>query len=93
MKGFFKGMTYGISREQSCILCHLSSGCGGCCNKCKAHGDNGACYGQSCSLPFRDHEGVRWDTWMHLVSTSFPELRKFIPKKYLPKRRQKKQRL
>ena len=56
---------YGISREQACILCHLSSECGGCCCKCDK---SGGCQGQTCSLPTRDLEGQRWDTWMHLVA-------------------------
>lgn len=74
--------TYGVTREQACIMCHLSSECNGCCVKCKAKGENGSCNGQTCSLPTRDIEGERWETWIHLVKTSLPELRKFIPKKY-----------
>lgn len=57
-------LDYGISREQSCILCHLSSECGGCCARCD-HKDG--CQGQSCGQPFRDKEGQRWDTWMYLL--------------------------
>lgn len=75
-------MDYGISKEQACILCHLSSECAGCCVKCKAENKNENCYGQNCSLPTREHEGQRWDTWMYLVSTSLPELKRFIPVKY-----------
>ena len=60
-------LDYGISKEQACILCHLSSECEGCCVKCKAENKN---------------DGNRWDTWMHLVSTSIPELKRFIPVKY-----------
>ena len=75
-------MDYGISKEQACILCHLSSECAGCCVKCKAENKNGTCYGQNCSIPSREHEGQRWDTWMYLVSTSLPELKRFIPVKY-----------
>lgn len=56
--------TYGIAREQACILCHLSSECAGCCQRCE-HPDG--CQSQSCSLPTRHIEGNRWDTWMHLV--------------------------
>ena len=26
---------FGVTREQACIMCHLSSGCGGCCEKCR----------------------------------------------------------
>ncbi len=69
---------YGISREQACILCHLSSGCGGCCVKCFAKGKNGTCNGQLCSQPTRDRDGQRWDAWMHILATSLPELAKFI---------------
>lgn len=75
-------LDYGISKEQACILCHLSSECEGCCVKCKAENKNDGCSGQACSQPFREKEGNRWDTWMHLVSTSLPELKRFIPVKY-----------
>jgi hypothetical protein len=75
-------LEYGISREQACILCHLSSECDGCCVKCKAENKNGSCYGQTCSQPSRVHEGSRWDTWMYLVSTSLSNLKRFIPAKY-----------
>lgn len=84
---------YGISREQACILCHLSSECGGCCVKCKAEGKSGTCYGQECSLPSRDHDGQRWDAWMHIVSTLLPELERFVPERYrkaLKKQRKEK---
>lgn len=75
-------LDYGISKEQACILCHLSSECEGCCVKCKAENKNDGCSGQACSQPFREKEGNRWDTWMHIVSTSLPELKRFIPVKY-----------
>lgn len=74
--------TYGVTREQACIMCHLSSECDKCCVKCIAAGDNGSCGGQVCSLPTRDNEGQRWEAWIHLVKTTLPELRKFIPQKY-----------
>ena len=68
---------YGISREQACILCHLSSECGGCCSKCDHQ--NG-CHGQLCSLPSRNIEGQRWDAWMRLLaSTDMSRLVKYIP--------------
>lgn len=73
---------YGVTKEQSCIMCHLSSECGGCCAKCRAEGMNGTCYGQNCSIPSREHDGQRWDAWIHLLATSLPELERFIPKKY-----------
>lgn len=75
-------MQYGISKEQACILCHLSSECAGCCIKCKAEGRNNSCSGQDCSLPYREFEGQRWDTWMNLVANNLPELKRFIPVKY-----------
>lgn len=75
---------FGVTAEQACIMCHLSSECAGCCNTCKRA--NG-CQGQTCSQPFRHQEGQRWDAWMHLVRTSLPELKRFVPKKYLRKDR------
>lgn len=30
----------------------------------------------------RSEREQRWDTWMYLVSTSLPELKRFIPVKY-----------
>ena len=74
--------TYGVTREQACIMCHLSSECSGCCIKCIAEGRNGSCNGQTCSQLTRDNEGKRWETWIHLVKNNLPELRKYIPKKY-----------
>lgn len=74
---------YGISREQACILCHLSSECAGCCVDCTAEGMNDGCNGrQECTLPSRGHNGQRWETWMYLVAHSLPKLRRFVPKKY-----------
>lgn len=70
---------YGVTREMSCVMCHLSSECEGCCVTCK--NPCGGC--QRCSQPDRDHEYSRFTTWMHLVKTSLPELRKFVPMKYL----------
>lgn len=70
--------SYGVSREQACIMCHLSSECSGCCLQCK----NGHCQGQACSQPFRETEGERWETWMYLVGTTLTELQKFLPPKY-----------
>ena len=58
----FKG-GYGVSAEQACIMCHLSSECGGCCAKCNSN----TCSGQVCSQPTKDTDGDRWSTWMHLV--------------------------
>ena len=72
-------MDYGVTREQACIMCHLSSGCPNCCAKCKKDG----CQGQLCSQQFRDMDGQRWEAWIHIVKNQLPELRKFDPKKYL----------
>lgn len=68
---------YGISSEQACILCHLSASCSGCCLKFEK---KEGCQGQVCSQPFKDHEGQRWDTWMHIVTTQLTHLLKYIPK-------------
>ena len=76
---------YGISREQACILCHLASECGGCCAKCDHHD---GCSGQSCSQPGRDHDGQRWDTWMHLVS-KYSHVQQYA-RKVIPANLQKK---
>lgn len=65
---------YGISREQACILCHLSAECSGCCIKCGHDG----CQGQMCSQPSREHDGQRWETWMYLLRENLPHLKKFI---------------
>jgi len=74
---------YGVTREQACIMCHLSSECIGCCVRCKAEGKNGSCYGQTCSLPTRDHEGRRWEVWIYLVATALPQLKRFFTEKIL----------
>lgn len=69
---------FGISREQACILCHLSAECVRCCVKCQAEKKNGSCNGQLCSQPMRDNEGQRWNAWMHILETMLPELARFI---------------
>ncbi len=71
--------SFGVTREQACVMCHLSSECEGCCLKCK----KGNCAGQVCSQSTRDHDGQRFLTWIYLVKTTLPELRRFVPKKYL----------
>lgn len=68
---------YGISREQACMLCHLSAECSGCCAKCDH--PNG-CNGQTCSQPMRNNEGQRWDAWMHILT--FPNMSRLV--KYIP---------
>lgn len=45
MIGDWVNSDFGVTREQACIMCHLSSGCGGCCEKCrkeKGHCNNSA---------------------------------------------------
>lgn len=71
----------GVTPEQACIMCHLSSECGGCCLKCDKAAKK--CAGQSCSQSDRENQGARWATWMYLVKEHFQHLRKFVPKKYL----------
>lgn len=80
--------SYGISREQACILCHLSSECGGCCAKCMASNGKGSCNGQLCSLPSRDQDGQRWDSWMWLVKTQ-DQIKQYA-RKVIPANLQKK---
>ena len=57
-------------------MCHLSAECTGCCLKC----DRQDCQGQACSQLSRDHDGQRWETWMHLVTGQLRHLQKYIPK-------------
>lgn len=85
--------TYGVTKEQACILCHLSSDCGGCCVKCKAEGKSGTCYGQNCSQLSRETDGQRWETWMYLINSydHLAHLKKYIPQKYRKCLRNKKQ--
>lgn len=73
---------FGVTPEQSCIMCHLSSECSGCCNKCIAEGRPCSNSMQSCSRPNAAFEQNRWNNWLYLVATALPELKKFIPKKY-----------
>lgn len=68
-------LDFGVTPEQACIMCHLSSECSGCCKKC------GKECGQNCSLPSMALDKMRWDAWMYLVATSLPELKRFIPRK------------
>lgn len=72
----------GVTREQACTMCHLSTECTRCCVKCMREGRNGTCNGQSCSIPCRDDDGVRWDAWMHFACTTRRDLIKFLPDKY-----------
>ena len=69
---------FAVTPEMSCIMCHLSSECNGCCRKCAK--PCGAM--QNCSLPYAQNELPRWHTWVALVRDALPELKQFIPKKY-----------
>ena len=37
---------------------------------------------QECSQTDLEYQGTRWETWLHLVAVHYPELKKYIPKKY-----------
>jgi len=75
---------FGITPEQSCILCHICSECPDCCLKCDH--ENG-CQGQSCSQPYRENDTCRWMSWMYDILKKrrggLSRLRKFIPQKYI----------
>lgn len=73
---------FGVTPEQSCIMCHLASECSGCCNKCIAEGRPCSNSMQSCSRPNAEFEQKRWENWLYLVANSLTELKKFIPQKY-----------
>lgn len=73
-------LNFGVTPEQSCIMCHLASECSGCCNKCIAEGRPCSNSMQSCSRPNAAFEQNRWDNWLYLVATALPELKKFIRK-------------
>ena len=73
---------FGVTAEQACIMCHLSANCGDCCVKCQASGKTCGNSMQICSQVDLDQQGARWSTWMHLVAVHFPELRRYIPRKY-----------
>ncbi|MBR4828196.1 MAG: hypothetical protein IKZ92_00120 [Muribaculaceae bacterium] len=76
--------SYGVNAEQACIMCHLSSECGGCCAKCS----NNTCGGQVCSQSGKDTDGNRWDAWMHLVST-YKELNRVAMNVLTPEQRKR----
>ena len=71
---------YGCNDEQACIMCHLSSECGKCCNRCISSGTT--CGSQQiCSRLSKENEGPRWESWLHITEKGEPlhELRRFIP--------------
>lgn len=73
---------FGVTPEQACIMCHLSSNCGMCCVKCQAEGKKCGNSMQSCSQYDLDKQSARWNTWMYNVAFHYPELIKYIPRKY-----------
>ena len=72
----------GVTSEQACIMCHLSANCSECCVRCQAQGKECSNSMQICSQVDLDKQGARWSTWMHLCAVHFPELRRYIPRKY-----------
>ena len=75
-------LDFGVTPEQACIMCHLSANCNKCCKQCQSKGKQCDNVMQECSQVDLEYQGPRWRTWMHLVATHFPELKKYIPKKY-----------
>ena len=76
------GLPLGVTPEQACIMCHLSAECGGCCRECAARGKSCSNNAQLCSQEGLESQGPRWDSWMELVRTTLPALRKWVPRKY-----------
>lgn len=57
---------FGVTAEESCMMCHLSSECNGCCKTCNSD----TCNGQICGQPMREYESERLSTWLYLVNTT-----------------------
>lgn len=72
----------GVTSEQACIMCNLSANCDKCCKQCQAQGRECSNKMQECSQVNLEYQGARWHNWLHLVATHYPELRKYIPRKY-----------
>ena len=72
----------GVTPEQACIMCHLSAECGGCCRECAACGKSCSNSAQLCSQEGLESQGPRWESWIALVRTTLPALRKWVPRKY-----------
>ena len=72
----------GVTPEQACIMCHLSSECGGCCRECAARGKTCSNLAQLCSREDMESQGPRWDSWIALVRTTLPKLRIWVPRNY-----------
>lgn len=64
-------------QQQICMMCHFSSECDNCCNKCI----NPCNAGQACGLKDNPEDlADRLDAWIHIVSDNenFKHLRKYI---------------
>lgn len=57
---------FGVTAEESCMMCHLSSECSGCCKVCKSDGN---CRVQRCGQAMRECDSNRLSTWLCLVNT------------------------
>lgn len=62
-----------VSKENICLMCHYSSECGDCCNKCKLECNAK----QICGLNDKEQE-ARLNTWNYVIELEhFRHLRKF----------------
>jgi len=50
------------TEKQVCWMCHLSSGCKGCCKKCR-----NSCNASQHCMQSRPHQADRLDAWMRIV--------------------------
>ena len=55
---------FGVTEEEACMMCHLSSECGGCCAKCGMKCSSV----QLCSQSNRGSQTERLKTWLYLVN-------------------------
>jgi hypothetical protein len=61
------------TKEQICLMCHLSSECLECCKKCKKN-----CSGQVCGLKCNpENEIGRWQAWRHIIR-EHPRYKKIV---------------
>ena len=78
-----KSFDFAVTAEMACVMCHFSSECGGCCNKCRAAGTE--CGSQQlCSQLSRRHDADRWASWIAIVRSNpaFKRLKRYIPKEW-----------
>ena len=78
-----KSFDFAVTAEMACVMCHFSSECGGCCNKCRAAGTE--CGSQQlCSQPSRRYDADRWASWIAIVRSNpaFNNLKRYIPKEW-----------